>query len=456
MEEREVVVIGGGLTGLVTAFWLRKKGVDALIIEKDNKPGGVIRTAREQGFVYETGPNTGVLSHPEVAMLFDELETKCKLEPADRSAKKRLIWKNNCWHPLPSGLMEAIKTPLFSKTDKFRILLEPFRKRGKDPFESLESMVKRRLGQSFLDYAIDPFISGIYAGDPSYLVPRYALPKLYALEQKYGSFIKGAVMKRLEKKDEMEKKVTREVFSVEGGLDNLTGALESEIGPQNIRTGVSGSVVTPFNNGYLISGNFRGKELEVQAQYVISTIGSFELAELLPFLNRDELSLINNLKYSGVIQITMGFNNWKGVDMKAFGGLVPSIEKRDILGILFPSSFLKKRAPDGGALLSVFMGGYRNPEMLGLPDDRIIDLALKETATMMQLDACEPDLLKLHRYKHAIPQYGMNSMQRIEAIVRLQSEHRGLILAGNIHEGIGMSDRIRQGKRLADHTAKAF
>jgi protoporphyrinogen/coproporphyrinogen III oxidase len=456
MEERDVVIIGGGLTGLVTAFWLRKKGIDALIIEKDNKPGGVIRTLREQGFVYETGPNTGVLSHPEVAMLFDELGTKCKLEPADISAKKRLIWKNDRWHPLPSGLMEAIKTPLFSNADKSRILLEPFRKRGKDPFESLESMVKRRLGQSFLDYAIDPFISGIYAGDPSYLVPRYALPKLYALEQKYGSFIRGALMKKLEKKDEMEKKATREVFSVEGGLDNLTGALESEIGTPNIRTGVSGSVVTPFNNGYLICGDSCGKDMKVQARYVISTIGSYGLAELLPFLNGDDLSLINNLRYSGVIQITMGFNKWTGMDVRAFGGLVPSIEKRKILGILFPSSFLKKRAPEEGALLSVFMGGYRNPEMLEMPDERITEMALKETETMMQLDACVPDLLKLHRYKHAIPQYGINSMQRLEAIVRLQSEHRGLILAGNIQEGIGMSDRIRQGKRLAGHIAKAF
>lgn len=456
MQTRDVVIIGGGLTGLVTAFWLRKKGIDAFISEKSSTAGGVIMTVSEKGFVYETGPNTGVISHPEVVELFDELQGICQLEPANREAKRRLIWKKGSWHPLPSGLLEAIQTPLFSTGDKLRILLEPFRKKGRDPLESLESMVKRRLGRSFLDYAVDPFISGIYAGDPAYLVPRYALPKLYALEQEYGSFIRGAVMKKLKRKDDSEKKVTKEVFSVYGGLGNLVAALESVTGPENILKGVEDLVVTPFNSGYRLNGTINGEETDIRSRYVVSTAGPFEFETLFPFLDKEELSELNTLRYAGIIQITMGFRKWDGMELNAFGGLVPSKERRDILGILFPSSFLSNRAPEGGALLAVFMGGARNPDMINFPDEDLIRIALKETQVMMKPGSCEPDLLRLFRYRHAIPQYGKSTMKRLEAISRIHSRYGGLLLAGNIHEGIGMSDRIRQGKRIADHIARAF
>ena len=191
-----VVIIGAGLTGLTMGFYLKKAGINVLIIDKSAKTGGVIQTIREKGFVYETGPNTGVVSNPEIAELFEDLAERCELEVADPSAKRRLIWKNSQWNALPSGLWSAITTPRFTLGDKFRILGEPFRAKGTNPDEKLSDLVKRRLGKSFLDYAIDPFISGIYAGNPNELVPRYALPKLWKLEQEYGSFIGGSIKNR--------------------------------------------------------------------------------------------------------------------------------------------------------------------------------------------------------------------------------------------------------------------
>ena len=158
------------------------------------------------------------------------------LDKADPNAK-RYILKNGQWTPLPSGLISAINTPLFTLKDKFRILGEPFRKPGSDPDESVAQLVRRRLGESFLDYAVNPFISGVYAGDPEKLITRYALPKLYALEQNYGSFIKGSIAKARQKKTELEKKATREVFSAKGGLGNLIKALTLKIGKEKILTG---------------------------------------------------------------------------------------------------------------------------------------------------------------------------------------------------------------------------
>jgi protoporphyrinogen/coproporphyrinogen III oxidase len=196
-----VVIIGGGLTGLTLAYYLKKSGMVPMVIEKEDRAGGVIRTYREMGFTYESGPNTGVLGNMEVMDLFSDLGGGCELEVANPQAKRRLIWKGGRWHHLPSGLKEAIQTPLFTVGDKLRILGEPFRRRGKDPMESVGSLVKRRMGNSFLDYAVDPFISGIYAGDPDRLVTQYALPKLYRLEQAHGSFIGGAIKKRSPTRD---------------------------------------------------------------------------------------------------------------------------------------------------------------------------------------------------------------------------------------------------------------
>ena len=156
--EKETVIIGSGLTGLTMAHYLARQGKSFLVLDKKKEEGGVIGTQSENGFVYETGPNSGVIANPEVADLFDELKDSAKLEVADKSAAKRYILKNGKLEPLPSGLIGGITTPLFTFKDKLRLIGEPFRPKGTDPHESLADLVRRRMGQSFLDYAVDPFI----------------------------------------------------------------------------------------------------------------------------------------------------------------------------------------------------------------------------------------------------------------------------------------------------------
>ncbi len=446
----DVIIIGAGLTGLTAAWYLVKQGLDVVVLEKDNRTGGVIQTFSEDGFVYEAGPNTGVLSHPEAAELFEDLAGRCRLEIANPDAKRRLIWKSGRWHALPGGLISAVKTPLFTAGDKIRILGEPFRRKGNDPFETVSGLVKRRLGRSYLDYAVDPFISGIYAGDPDRLVTRYALPKLYALEQNYGSFIRGAVRKKIDPGDERMKKATREVFSAEGGLASLTDDLAEGVGAGRIFLNSKDLTTVISRKGrFAVKGSINGNPLELTAPYVISTVDSAVLPSLFPFLDRDDLSSVTNLEYAGVTQVILGFKNWKGPELNAFGGLVPSVEKRDILGVLFTSSFLKNRAPEGGALLSVFMGGYRHPGLLELNDDKTKSLVYKEIQEMFGIKDPDPDILRIFRYKRAIPQYTASSKERLEAIERLEGRYRGLVLGGNIRDGIGMADRIRQARTIA-------
>ncbi|MDP4183580.1 MAG: protoporphyrinogen oxidase [Bacteroidota bacterium] len=446
-ETKKIAIVGAGLSGLTTAYYLAKAGIEVQVFEKDKHIGGVIRTMHKNGFTYECGPNTGVLSGPEAVELFESLNGLCELEVADSNAKFRWIWKGHQWQPLPSGLISAVTTPLFSWYDKFRILGEPFRKPGTNPDENLASLVKRRLGKSFLDYAVDPFILGIYSGDPEYLIPKYALPKLYNLEQNYGSFIKGSIKKKKEPKDERMQKATREIFSVKGGLSKLIDALVHEIGSERIHTGCENIQVKQDGNQYAI---VFGSNVADGFTHVVNTAGSYALNTLFPFVNTDELNVIDRLKYARVAQVSIGFKQWKGIDLKAFGGLVPSKENKDILGVLFLSSFLKDRAPKEGALLSIFLGGMRKSHLVDLSDDEIIDIIRNSVKEMMKIDQFNPDLLEIHRYEHAIPQYGIDSKDKLEAIASIEKQYPGLFLAGNIRDGIGMADRIKQGRLVAE------
>jgi len=445
----EIVIIGAGLTGLTMGFYLKKAGVNFKIVDKSAKTGGVIQTIREKGFVYETGPNTGVVSSPEMAELFEDLAGKCELEIADPSAKRRLIWKDNQWHALPSGLWSAITTPLFTWNDKFRILGEPWRKKGTNPNETLADLVKRRMGNSYLDYAIDPFISGIYAGNPNELVTRYAMPKLWKLEQEYGSFIRGAIKKAKLPKDERDKKATKEVFSAKGGLGRLIEALTESIGSENILLSAE-TMVKPISDGFQLQITTPEQLISVETPHLITTCGGYALPKLLPFLDEEEAEPFSELKYAAVTQVLLGFNKWKGISLKAFGGLVPGKENKNILGVLFTSSFFEGRAPKGGALLSVFMGGTKRPDIAGMDNYQIESLINKDLPRMMSDRSLSPDMLRILRYPKAIPQYTESSGKHFDMIELLQQKYIGLILAGNIRDGIGMADRVKQGRTIAE------
>lgn len=446
--EKEIVIIGAGLTGLTLAYYLKKAGKNFILLTDQNRVGGVINTISEDGFIYETGPNTGVLATAEAVELFENLKDKCELETANPKSNKRYIWKNNKWNPLPMGLISAVTTPLFSFTDKLRILTEPFRKKGLNPDESIADLVRRRMGKSYLEYAVDPFISGIYAGDPEQLITKFALPKLYNLEQNYGSFIRGAFKKKKEPKSEFEKKATREVFSASGGLSNLVKALESEIGAVNIVTEAKDIIVNYENSIYTINyPNSQNENKSIQTKKLIATVNPNSLNKILTFIDEKEFEPIKSMNYAKVVQVAVGYQKWNGFNLDGFGGLIPSKEKRNILGVLFISSILSNRAPEKGALISIFLGGIKNTAIYDKSDDEIKNIVLDEIKITLQTNDT-PDLIKIFRYPLAIPQYDNKSKKKIEAINVIESKYKGLYLAGNIRDGIGMADRVKQAKDL--------
>ena len=452
----DIVIVGAGLTGLTTAYLLARKGREVMVVEQMDKIGGQIQTYREGNFVYESGPNTGTISNPEVAELMADLEQtsggKCMLETAPDASKRRLIWKGDRFRELPSGLISAVTTPLFTFGDKLRILGEPWRKKGNNPDESVGSLARRRLGKSFVSYAVDPFLSGVYAGNPDTLVTRYALPKLYNLEQNYGSFVRGAIAKMREPKSDRDRLASKKVFSAVGGLSNITQSMADYLGPQRIVLGIKETKVTPTDEGWKVSYiNKEGNAEQIDCKQVVTTCGAYALPEMLPFISDEAMRKLNNLKYAPVIEVSVGVKDVLGGDYQAFGGLVPTCEKQQVLGILFPSACFTGRAPEGGALFTYFIGGVRHAELLDKSDAEITALVEEYFHKMLKFPAkITPDLIRIFRHQHAIPQYEITSGERFDAIEQLQKQYRGLTIAGNLRDGIGMAHRIKQATDIAN------
>lgn len=459
----DVLVIGAGITGLTTALYLQRAGLHVAIIEKASRVGGQIETKHTDGFVCECGPNTGVLSYPEIQELLQDIE----LEPqiASEANKVRQVWKKNRFYPLPSSLYQAVTTPLFTWGDKLRILAEPWRTPGTNPDESVADLVCRRMGRSFLDYAVDPFISGIYAGDVHKLITRYALPKLYALEANYGSFVRGAIAKKKEVKTERDKLATKEVFSVRGGLQSLTDRLSECIGQEHIYLGVDETIVKPIAHGqggvdWEITGTQAGEQQVWHAKQVVSTVGAYALPALLPFVSQAKMNLVNNVRYAPVTLVSVALSRLDKTKhssfikaLKAFGSLVPSHAQRPILGILYPSSCFDDRCPNQNdtALLSFFIGGIRYPNVADWSKDKVEEVVREGLYNMLHMP-CEVkySIKNIAPHKHAIPQYEITSVERFQAIQEVEQAYTGLTIAGNLRDGIGLGDRIRQGRQIAE------
>lgn len=441
-----VVVIGAGITGLTCAFQLKRRGANVTVLECQDRIGGQINSQHIGDFIFESGPNTGVVKHPEVAELFEQLNGACELETALESSKRRLIWKGDKFHALPSSLASALKTPLFKWYDKIRILGEPWRKKGNDPYESIGSLAERRLGKSYVEYAVDPFLSGVYAGDPYKLPARLALPKLYNLEQDYGSFIRGAIAKAKLPKTERDRKATKKVFSARGGFSNLVNALVDAIGQEHFITSALDIKIMPEGDGWQITFNKDGEQRQINASKVVTTCGAYSLPSLLPFIEKETMDDLSNLYYAPVVQVGVGIKDCGDNQWLAFGGLVPSKEKKQVLGILFPSACFEGRCPKPGATMAYFIGGRRHPEMLNKTDEEFVNLVNDTLNDMLKYDKNKKaDEIRVFRHEHAIPQYEASSDARLAAVEKVQAQYPTLRIAGNLRDGIGIGDRIKQG-----------
>ncbi len=359
-----IAVLGAGITGLSAAWHLRRAGAAVVLFEASDRVGGVIESIREDGWLRETGPNSVLEGPPELADAIAATGLESRRLYAGEAAKNRFVVRDGRLQPMPASPGSFLRTRLFSSRAKLRLATELFRARGRrSAEESVAEFTVRRLGREFLDYAIDPFVGGVYAGDPGRLSVRHAFPKLLALEQEHGSLLRGAIAKRNSRGGPAGR-----LFSFPDGLAELPLALARELGAA-VRRRTPVLALRRQDGAWAVVHERGGETRTERFAAVICALPGDALARLriegVP--NAGGLSALLDIEHPPVATVFTGFRREDVTHpLDGFGLLAPQVEHRRILGTLFSSSLFPQRAPAGHVALTTFVGGSRQPA-LGRP-----------------------------------------------------------------------------------------
>ena len=447
---KKTAVIGGGITGLSAAFKLIADGIDASLFEASDRVGGVIRTVQESGYMAECGPNTLMETAPEIGQLVSDLGIEKNRLYSDPAAEEKFILRGGKPVPLPTSPPAFFATKLFSLQAKLRLFMEPFIRRGpEDQEENLAAFVKRRIGQEFLDYAINPFVAGVYAGDPAKLSVKHAFPKLLEIERRYGSLIKGQILgARERKKSGTVSKQNAKKLSFDGGLQFVIDSLQEKLGA-SIRLNSPVDSITQKDGQWQLTANGKTETFDA----VLFALPAFQIAKLGIDLGLGELS---EIRYPPVASVVLGFRREDvGHSLQGFGTLIPEVENFHILGSIFSSSLFPGRAPEGHVTISSYIGGTRSPELARLPEDEICDLTFQDLKKIYSITG-EPTYRHCFVHERAIPQYEVGYGKFKDLMTRAEEKFNGLFLAGHSRDGISLSDSIVSSQRAAARIGEYF
>lgn len=440
-----VAVIGAGITGLTAAWTLQRAGRSVVVFEASSRVGGSIGSHRVGDWVHETGPNAMMENSPEVSALIEEVGLAKQRVYASAEAKKRYVVRDDVMMAMPGSPVDFALTGLFSWKAKLALFGEPFRPRAaEEAEESVAEFVKRRLGQEFLDYAVNPFVGGVYAGDPTRLSVKYGFPKLWKLEQEHGSLIRGAIARR-----NTSGGPTGRMFSFGGGLQELPRTMEHLLRGV-VRRGVRVRTVRRTGSEWEIEFEVGGVVLKESFSAVICAVPPDGLAAIgfEGFAQARELKELARIEHAPVASVFTGWRR-EAVEhpLDGFGVLVPEVECGQVLGSLFSSTIFPRRAPDGHVALTTFVGGVRQPELAGLSEPALVELVRTELRKLVGARG-EPVFVHVKRWLRAIPQYTLGYGRYLEICARAEKAAPGLFIGGNGRDGISLSNCIASGRRL--------
>lgn len=444
-----IVIIGAGITGLATAHWLKKDGFKVTILEANSIVGGSMLTEKTDGYLIDYGPNSGLETSPLIKTLVSDLNLSEQFVYANKAGNKRYILRNNVLHELPMSLKSFFTTKLFSTKAKLRLGLEPFIGKSDDGFnQSISEFVTRRLGIEFLDYAINPFVAGVYAGNPDKLSVKSAFPKLYRLEELYGGLIKGTIKGARERKKSGEQsKQNAAMFSFVDGMSVLPKAMYNEL-IDDVVLNATVTSVEKESNKYKINYNHNDIQDSLSADIVVSTAPSHVTANIFSSFDSQLSRHLESIYYPPVMVLYLGYDkSCIGQPLDGFGFLIPSKEKKKFLGALWSSVIFNDRVPKDKASFTLFIGGARSPELFNEDNSKLINEVIAEFESLMKITG-KHEFIKFSFWNKAIPQYNIGYNEHANYIASFEKENSGIILGGNYVGGISVGDCIKSSEVL--------
>jgi len=454
MRSVEVIVIGGGIAGLTTAWKLSRSQKDVLLIEAADQMGGHIRTLEKEKYRYETGPHSFMGSSEYVWKLTDELNLQNDVEEASPNGKYRYIFRDDSLMPLPMSAKSFIQTKLLRPSGKIRLSLEPLIPGGAKHDDTAWDYFLRRFGREAATFMMSPFISGVYAGDVHQLGARCAFPKFWNFERDSGSLIIGALKYMREKKKRLKKDnipYRKGLFSYQGGLGRITDKLANQLSEQS-ETGVTLTSIEKQNGGYIV----RGPGWTASARSIVIAAPPAETALLLDSLDPQSAGILRTIPMAPIAVVHWSHPAKMPPFPPGFGFLVPRIYDMGTLGTLFPSQLFKYRAPDNFSLFVSFFGGMTNPDGALQSDSVLADSLRREHDRFFDTKLTHIKILDVLRYPHAIPQLMVDHADKIDSVQSSLSAHPGIFLAGNYITGVGIEHAVMSGYRAAEQCLGYF
>lgn len=456
-----VVVIGGGITGLAAAHRLqelsreRSAPLQITLIEGRDRLGGTIATERTDGFVVEAGPDSFLSEKPEALALCRRLGVADRLVRTDDRFRKVFVWQHGRLHPLPDGFQLLAPTrvlpfatsSLFSWRGKLRMAMDLITPRGGGGDESLGAFVRRRLGAEALERVAQPLVAGIYTADPDELSLAATMPRFLELERTQRSIILGLWRAARRAPQPGTSGARWSLFvSFKEGMEELVAALASRLPPAGVvlKHHVSG---LERNAGRWRVTTAEGGGFDADA--VIVATESHAASRLTRYVDPALSMLLAEIPYSSAATISMG---WARAEvphpLDAFGFVVPRTEGRALLAATFSSVKYPGRAPDGAVLLRCFVGGMLNAAALDEDDAALVARAREELKAALGITA-PPRITRVWRWPVSMPQYRVGHLARVETIERRLAGAPGLLLAGGAYRGVGIADCVRSGEAAA-------
>ncbi len=428
-----VAILGGGISGLTTAYYLNKAGIEFTLIEK-GKPGGCIQSDSIDQSIVDFGPNTIRDKDGSILKLIEELGISSQLLTISEDFKTRYIVRDGQLCALKAHPNSLLKSPILPFRDILRILKEPFIKGDYHPNESVQEFFERRIGSEATKYLVDPIFSGIYAGDISAMSAKEIVPTLMEFEKNHGSIFKGIINKRDKEKH------SPTILNFKKGIQTLTDALYAKIEKHVIIDEVR--EIEKSDAGYTITLN----EGKTNASHIISTLPAYVLSSLIRDWDPTLSYHLSDIQYPPILSTQLIFNQ-RDIDFqqKGFGFLVPRVEKIKLLGAIWKTNLFGAHTKEGRLQFNLLAGGAHNTAIHLNDEGHVID----EFKSILQTEA-EPIVVKSKLWKHAIPQFHIGYHKIRNQMDAFEQEHPKFYIGGNFRWGVSIPDCVRGGSEIAD------
>ena len=452
----KTAVIGGGISGLSAAFYLRKLSIEKgfplelTLYESGGSLGGVFDTLHHNELILEQGPDMFISTKPWAIDLVNDLGLQNSLIKTNEENRRTFVFLDGKLKPLPEGffmiapsrISEFLKSDFFSWAAKVRILFEMLIPKKDVDDESLKSFITRRFGKEALDKAAEPLISGIYTSDSSELSLRATMPQFLEMEKEHGSVIRGLLKKSFGGEKDKSGARYSKFYSFKDGMGSFIKQIKEKSQIDNLELGKKVETINLGNDKWIVD--------EKEFDSVIIATPSYVTSKLLKNIDNDISSSLAEIEYASSVVVNLVFDKTEFKNKPdGFGVVIPPKQKMNLIACSFYTEKFPERDNNDDLVLRCFLGGKLNPDVVDWDDEKIISVLNSEMRRLFGVEN-KPKEMFIKKWNRSMPQFKVGHLKKIESILKNIEKYKGLGLCGNIYYGVGIPDCIRSGKEAAE------